>query len=139
VLSLDLSLVEEMVAACLVAWPEEGCGLLGGRPGGEVVACYPTRNAAHSARYYEVDPGDYLRAMRRAETDGLQIIGAFHSHTHTDAYPSPTDISLAVDPDWYYVIVSFKHLLPSMRAYRIRGGKVVEEAIVVSKGSIRIR
>ena len=67
---------------------------------------YPCRNAAESSRVYTVDPRDHLRADRDAEERGLEIIGVMHSHTHTEAYPSPTDVAQAPDPAWHYVIVS---------------------------------
>ena len=63
---------------------------------------------AASARVYTVDPKDHLRADRDAEARGLEIIGVFHSHTHTDAYPSPTDVAQAPDPGWHYVLVSLR-------------------------------
>ena len=81
---------DQMVAHCLAGLPDEACGLLGGDPEtGEVVTCYPTRNLAASAKLYTVDPKDHLRADRDAEAAGNSIIGVFHSHTHTEAYPSP--------------------------------------------------
>ena len=80
---------------------------------GEVSATYPCLNSDRSARTYTVDSRDYLRAMRDAEARGDEIIGVWHSHTHTDAYPSPTDVRQAVDPAWWYVIVSLKHGEPA--------------------------
>ena len=65
---------------------------------GEVSAAYPCENADRSARTYTVDPRDYLRSMRDAESRGDEIIGVWHSHTHTDAYPSPTDVRQASTP-----------------------------------------
>ena len=47
--------------------------------------------------------------MRDAEAHGDEIVGVWHSHTHTDAYPSPTDVRQAVDPAWLYVIVCLRH------------------------------
>jgi len=121
----------EMVAHCLAGLPEEACGLLAAEPGGETVRrCYPTRNSAASAKLYTVDPKDHLLADRHAETHGLEIVGVFHSHTHTDAYPSPTDVAQAPDPTWHYVIVSFRQALPAVRSYRIVDGTVSEEPVV---------
>src|ERR1019366_7517720 len=92
-LSLPRPVHDERVAYCLVGLPDEACGLLGGNPGtGEAVTCYPTRNLAASAKLYTVDPKEHLRADRAAEAAGNSIIGVFHSHTHTEAYPSPTDV-----------------------------------------------
>lgn len=129
----------ELVAHAYDCFPEEMCGLLGGRPpaGGpdHVVAhaevFYPTRNAAESSRVYTVDPKDHLRADRDAEDRGLQLLGVAHSHTHTAAYPSPTDVEQAPDPSWHYVIVSLADDVPSLRSYRIVDGKIAEEEVVV--------
>ena len=99
-LRLPASVYAEIVGHCLGGLPDEACGLLGGDPAsGDVARCYPTRNVAASAKLYTVDPGDHLRADRDAESRGIEIIGVFHSHTHTDAYPSPTDIAQAPDPE----------------------------------------
>ncbi len=123
-----------MVAHCLGAFPEEGCGLLGGDPAtGVVGTCYPTANAAASARIYTVDSRDLLRADRAAEARGESIIGVFHSHTHTDAYPSPTDVDQAPDPSWHYVLVSLRDTVPSVRSYRIVGGEIAEEPVTVAE------
>jgi len=122
-----------MVAHCISGLPEEACGLLAGVPGtADVEACYLTTNAARSARVYEVDPREHLRADRDAERLGLEIIGVFHSHTHTDAYPSPTDIAQAPDPAWHYVIVSLRDSRPVVRSYLIVDGLVLEESVVVT-------
>jgi proteasome lid subunit RPN8/RPN11 len=131
-----LRLTEEvylrMVGHCYDELPLEACGLLGGRPGpGKASLCYPTPNVAHSARIYTVDPKAHLRADRDAEARGLEIMGVFHSHTHTDAYPSPTDVANAVDPGWHYVLVSMRDIAPVVRSFRIIDGKITEEPVVV--------
>lgn len=131
-LTIDRRHWSTMVAHCLRAYPEEGCGLLGGdAAGARVGSCFPTANAASSARVYSVDPRDHLRADRAAEEAGQRIIGVFHSHTHTDAYPSDTDVSQAPDPGWHYVLVSLRDTHPVVRSYRIVGGEVTEEPVRV--------
>ncbi len=123
-----------MAAHCLRAYPEEGCGLLVGVPGtGEVRRVVPTANVAASARVYTVDPRAHLRTERAAEAEGLAVVGVFHSHTHTEAYPSATDVQQAPDPEWHYVLVSLRQELPTVRSYRIRQGEVVEEPVVVTE------
>src|SRR5580700_9673110 len=131
-LSLPKTVHDQMVAHCLTGLPEEACGLLGGDLAtGEAVTCYPTRNLAASAKLYTVDPKEHLRADRAAEEAGLSVIGVFHSHTHTDAYPSPTDVAQAPDPGWHYVLVSLRDTHPVLRSYRILGESVDEEPVVV--------
>jgi proteasome lid subunit RPN8/RPN11 len=131
-LRLPAPVYAEIVGHCLRGLPDEACGLLGGEPAsGDVARCYPTRNLAGSAKLYTVDPGEHLRADRDAESRGIEIMGVFHSHTHTDAYPSPTDIAQAPDPGWHYVIVSLRDSHPTLRSYRILGAVVDEEQVVV--------
>jgi [CysO sulfur-carrier protein]-S-L-cysteine hydrolase len=135
VLVLAKPLWERVVAHCLDWYPLEGCGLLaaGGAAGpadAEVREVYPAANSARSARLYTVEPKDLLRADRAAEEAGLSLVGVWHSHTHTPAYPSPTDVAQAPDPDWHYVLVSLSDGEPVLRSYHIRDGEVAEEPVV---------
>jgi len=134
-LHLARSHLDEMIAHCLGAYPAEGCGLLTGDPAtATVTAVHPAVNLAASARVYTVDPREHLRIDRVAEADGRAVIGVFHSHTHTDAYPSPTDVAQAPDPAWHYVVVSLRHELALVRSYRIADGLIAEETIEASCG-----
>lgn len=134
-LRLPADVLNEMIAHAYDGLPDEACGLLVGRPDdaegeAEVVRFVATRNAAASSKVYTVDPRDHLRADREAEADGYEVIGVMHSHTHTTAYPSPTDVAQAPDPSWHYLIVSLRDIEPSTRSYRIVDGNISEEAIV---------
>jgi proteasome lid subunit RPN8/RPN11 len=121
-----------MVGLAYDSLPDEACGLLGGEPAaGRVDVFYPARNAAGSSKLYTVDPGDHLRADRDAEERGIELIGVMHSHTHTEAYPSPTDVAQAPDPAWHYVIVSLRDEAPTLRSFRIVDGNIAEEPVVV--------
>lgn len=125
----------QMVGHSLDCLPEEACGLLGGRPDGIVEVFRPCANADRSARTYAIDGLDLLRFERELEIGGedLEILGVMHSHTHTDAYPSPTDVErAALLGDWHFLIVSLRHPEPVARSYRIGDGEIVEEAIVVA-------
>ena len=113
--------------------PDEACGLIAGPPGTDrATVFYPCRNAAASSRVYTIDPQDHLRADRDAERRGLEINGVVHSHTHTVAYPSPTDVAQAPDPSWHYVIVSLREPEPVLRSYRIVDGAIAEEPVALS-------
>jgi proteasome lid subunit RPN8/RPN11 len=129
---LPKDLYMEMVAHCLAGLPDEACGLLVGSYGGdEATHLFPTDNAARSAMVYEIDPKDMLRVDREARSLGADIVGVFHSHTHTDAYPSPTDVAQATDPGWHYVLVSLRDIHPVVRSYLIRDGAITEEPVDV--------
>lgn len=148
------SVYHEIVAGCLDAWPLEACGLIAGpgtgngapmpgpegrrhpAPGGDgsadtAVVCYPAINTARSSRVYTVAPQDLLRADRHAEDAGMEILGVWHSHTHTDAWPSPTDVAQAPDPQWHYVVVSLRDVHPVVRSYRITDGRIEEEPLAL--------
>jgi proteasome lid subunit RPN8/RPN11 len=130
VLEISERVHAEMVGHAYDGLPDEACGLLAGRPGSATVhAFYPCRNTAESSRLYTVDPKDHLRAERDAEDRGMEIVGVMHSHTHTEAYPSPTDVAQAPDPQWHYVIVSLKDDAPVLRSYRIVDETVTEEPV----------
>lgn len=132
-LRLSESAYKTMIGHCLDGLPLEACGLLAGHADtAKVTTAYPTGNEAASAKLYVIPPKDMLRVDRAAEADGLEVIGVFHSHTHTDPYPSPTDIENAqAAPDWHYVIVSLRDTAPMARSYRITDGQVTEEFLVV--------
>jgi len=129
------AVLDEIAAVAYAAYPLEGCGLLVGTPGPATTAVVERfvrcRNTAESARVYTVDPLDHLHAERDAEDDGFDIIGVVHSHTHSEPYPSPTDVAQAPDPSWHYVIVGLKREAPEIRDYRIVDGDVTELPITV--------
>ena len=113
------------------------CGLIVGdspaAEGGRALRFEPTRNKAASRYRYEIDPDDLLR-LTIATDDADQAFWAIvHSHTHTPAVPSPTDIGLAFYPDALYLLVSLSDSeadpltgAPSLRAWRIVDGEVHE-------------
>ena len=132
VLRLSGDIYMGMVGHCLAGLPHEACGLLVGPYGGdEADHIFATPNAAASAMIYEIDPKEMLRADRQAQALGFDIMGVFHSHTHTDAYPSPTDVAQALDPGWHYVVVSLRDTHPVVRSYLIADGAVAEELVEV--------
>jgi proteasome lid subunit RPN8/RPN11 len=131
VLNLTISQRDTVVATCIRALPNEGCGLLLGTVDGVVTSVIASPNVADSARIYEIDGRVMLRATRQADDEGVEIIGVFHSHTHSEAYPSPTDVAQAPDPSWHYVLVSLRDVPSVVRSYRIVEGAVGEEDVVV--------
>ncbi len=129
---------QAIVDHCLEGFPCEACGLLVGpidkeyEPMGEISSVHPCRNADESTRTYTVDSRDLLRVTRRAEADGESIVAVWHSHTHTEAYPSETDVRQALDPNWVYALVTLRNPDPELRAYRIRDGQIAEIEVIVS-------
>jgi proteasome lid subunit RPN8/RPN11 len=90
-----------------------------------------SENVLRSAKVYEIDPKVLLRTYRRADEEGIEVLGVFHSHTHSEAYPSPTDIAQAPDSTWHYVLVSLRDVPAVLRSYRIIDGLVSEEQVSI--------
>ena len=109
-------------------FPFEVCGLLGIEADGRI-RHFPIRNAERSMTYYVMDAKQMLRAMREIEDDELELV-IYHSHTHTRAYPSATDIRLAAYPEATYAIVTLQDRdAPDVRAFRILDGEVTEREV----------
>lgn len=128
------SLVDELVAHARSEFPNECCGLLAGT-GGDVTRVLRATNTEGSPFMYVMDTREQLRMMDDIDDAGEDLIGIYHSHTRSAAYPSRTDVELAFYPDALYVIVSLQVSdAPEVRAFRLRrdapeGEQIVEEAI----------
>ena len=134
VLRLDGAAFDAICDLAFREYPLEMCGLiagrpLDGRPGDDAAHFYPCRNTAESAKVYTIDPKDHFRAEMDADDRDWEINGVVHSHTHSEPYPSPTDVAQAPDPSWHYVIVSLKRDAPELRSYRIVDGQITEEPV----------
>ena len=131
-LTLDRSYVDEMIAHAREDAPNECCGIIAADDGA-AKKLYRAVNAEASPYRYNVDPKDLLRIYHDLDDRGWDVMVIYHSHTHTEAYPSPTDTRLAAWPDAYYVIVSLEdEANPVVRAFRITDGEVAEEELVVA-------
>ncbi|HET6776404.1 MAG TPA: M67 family metallopeptidase [Actinomycetota bacterium] len=123
---------DAMVAHALDGLPNEACGLLAGSDG-RVEHFFPMANADRSALTYTLDPKEHLRVEDEIWDKGWSVVGIFHSHTTSQAYPSPTDTSKAGGyPDAAYMILSLADRSnPSLRAFTIRRGEVEEEEVKI--------
>jgi proteasome lid subunit RPN8/RPN11 len=143
--ALPATMVQALIDHARAGYPNEACGLIIGdraaADGGVAVRFEPTRNAAASPYRYEIHPDDLYRLTIATDDADEVFWGIVHSHTHTPAVPSPTDVGLALYPDALFVLVSLSddeaaHSTgtPSVRAWRIVEGSVHEVAIDVVEG-----
>lgn len=131
-LHLPLDAYQAMIGHAYDGLPLEACGLLGGDLAtGVADRFYPTGNEAASSKLYTIPAKQLLRADREAEDRGGEIIGVMHSHTHTESWPSPTDIQTALEPSWHYIIVSLKRPEPVLRSFRIVDGEISEDVVAI--------
>jgi proteasome lid subunit RPN8/RPN11 len=138
-LRLPQAMVDEMVAHAVADLPNECCGIISGA-NGEAQQLYRTRNSEGSPFRYNIDAQDLLQVHKDLWAHDWDVLVIYHSHVASEAYPSPTDVRLAVMegpggeveryPGAYYVLVSLKDRdAPSVRAFQIQGGEVTEQPI----------
>ena len=127
---LSAEMVDEILAHCREGLPNEACGLLAGRAD-QVQRVHLLANVDPSPTSYTIDPAGHFAALQEAEGKGWDLIGAFHSHTHAPAYPSPTDVVGAAEPDWTWLVVGPMDAEPEIRAFRIQDQEVVERELTV--------
>jgi proteasome lid subunit RPN8/RPN11 len=103
---------ETMVAHAQSTFPDECCGVMVGTIDGDsklVTAAIGLENAYKGKQEdrYEIRPEDLLAADKNARSQGLDLIGIFHSHPDCDAYFSKTDLENSCP--WYsFVVLSIK-------------------------------
>ncbi|HZD73641.1 MAG TPA: M67 family metallopeptidase [Actinomycetota bacterium] len=130
--AIDQQSYQTLVAHARTEYPNEACALLGGHDH-SVAKVYALPNAEASPTFYVVEPKAQLQAMNEMDELGMELVGIFHSHTFTEAYPSRTDIELAGYPDATYLILSLADLeAPKLRGFTIRDGQVREIEVRVA-------
>jgi proteasome lid subunit RPN8/RPN11 len=132
-MKVSKQLIDEMVAHAREDLPNECCGMIGGRDG---VASRVVRvkNAAASPLRYEMDAQGQYDALKAIEGAGEELIGIYHSHTRSAAYPSQTDVNEArMWPEQAYVIVSLENEeTPDVKAYDLADLKIADVELDVA-------
>lgn len=124
------SQIDQMIAHAEADVPNECCGLVAAKDG-VATTVHRAINAAASPLRYEIDSQDYLRIYKLIDAAGEDVGAIYHSHTRSAAYPSQTDINLALWPEALYIIVSLAAGEPDVKAFRIVDRKVEEVALEV--------
>ena len=87
------------------------------------------RRAAGCGGAWRQRGGDHL-----VEGDADEVFWAIvHSHVRSPAYPSPTDVGLALYPDAIYLLVSLAEEEPALGAFRIVEGEIHRIEILVGE------
>jgi proteasome lid subunit RPN8/RPN11 len=129
---LDGVFSKEIVAQALREFPNECCGVIAAK-GGVPVKVFPMTNADASPVTYRLDGKEQLRVFNELDERGWDLWAIYHSHTHSEAYPSETDVRLAFYPDTRYILVSLQdRSSPVIRSFRIVDGEVSEEELALA-------
>jgi proteasome lid subunit RPN8/RPN11 len=138
-LEIDRGFFDEMVEHGLAEFPNEACGLLAGKEG-RPVKFFPMTNRDASSSTYQLDPEEHLRVDAEIDEQHWELLAIFHTHTHSEAYPSPTDQEKAfwlggrelAFPGVCYLILSLTDRAnPELRGFRIEKDRAVDEVPLV--------
>jgi [CysO sulfur-carrier protein]-S-L-cysteine hydrolase len=139
------AIFDELIAHAREEVPNEACGLIGGADD-RAQTVYRARNAEASPLRYNLDPKDQFRIMSEIEERGEELAAIYHSHTASPAYPSQTDINLALMdrrengevvgqeplfPGVIYLIASLAEDEAPLRGFRIDEDGVTEVELTV--------
>jgi proteasome lid subunit RPN8/RPN11 len=137
-LHIDEQYAKEMVAHALKEDPNECCGILAGKDG-QVLELYSVTNVEASPYRYKMDPQEQFKVDLEIGDSGWDIIAFYHSHTHSEAYPSDTDVRMATWQDGTSLWPGVRYILislldkenPPIRAFHIEDGSITEEAVII--------
>lgn len=136
-LILKRHLADEIISHCEKEFPNEACGILAGKNGrvsGErsrtVERVYEMANADASPSTFLMEPKEQLKVMKEIRNSGIEMIGIYHSHVASQAYPSIHDVKLALYPEVSYAIISLEdRKAPVIRSFKIQEGNIEEEDV----------
>jgi proteasome lid subunit RPN8/RPN11 len=121
-----------MIAHMKAGYPNEACGILGGKTASDITHFYAMNNMDLSAISYFMDPKEQLLVFKKMRNESVEMRGIVHSHVASEAYPSQKDVRLAFYPDVSYLIVSLSDMdNPVLRSFKIVDEQVTEEDITI--------
>ena len=133
---IERALLEEIVAHAREEYDAECCGMVAyandteGPP--RAVRVHRATNIFTSRKRFEIDGREVLHTMNEFEDEGWELGAIYHSHTHTEPFPSQTDINFAANwPGLEWVIVGLGGDQPHVRCFQIEGGEVREVPLEV--------
>ncbi len=130
---LDDVFFKEIVEQALREFPNECCGVIAANGDGTPTKLFAMKNADASPVTYRLDGREQLKVFDEMDERGWELWAIYHSHTHSEPYPSETDRRLAFYPEARYLLLGLADRdNPEMRSFFIRDGEVEEEELIVS-------
>jgi [CysO sulfur-carrier protein]-S-L-cysteine hydrolase len=130
-IELPEAFYQDIVAQAREEYPNEACGLIASEAG-VPVRLIRMRNADESPVTYRLDPKEQLEVFNEMDDRGWDLFAIYHSHTGSEAYPSPTDVRLAFYPEASYLLLSLSDEEPVLRGFRILDGEITEHEVRVA-------
>jgi proteasome lid subunit RPN8/RPN11 len=135
-LTISRTLMDQVLAHARADHPDEACGVIAGPAGSDQPERFVAMtNAERSPTFYRFDSMEQLAVWREMDDRDEEPVVIYHSHTATEAYPSRTDISYAMEPGAHYLLVSTREPdTAEIRSFRIADGVVTEEEVRLTDG-----
>lgn len=124
-------MLDEVTAHAHDTLPAECCGVLIGRSD-DIVEAVRARNLSNDPNRYLLDPQDHIGARRSARERGLEVVGFYHSHTHSEPEPSIADLAEASYPGHLYLIVRPLTEGAKVRAFRFEREAFLEVEFITA-------
>jgi [CysO sulfur-carrier protein]-S-L-cysteine hydrolase len=129
---LDGVFYKEIVEQGLREFPNECCGVVASADG-VPVKVFAMTNADASPATYRLDGREQLRVFDEIDEQGWDLWAIYHSHTHSEAYPSETDLRLAFYPEARYILLGLADREdPQMRSFTIVDGEITERELTIT-------
>lgn len=131
-ISIPKNIFNQIIGHSKKESPNEACGILAAREG-KIEKVYEMTNIDKSPSTFFMESQEQLKVMKEIRNLGWEMIGIYHSHVASQAYPSSHDVELALYPEASYVIVSLKDMNnPVIRSFKIKEGKISEEEVRIT-------
>ena len=126
---------EKIIAHAKANLPEEACGLIAGSKDGDIKKIekvYLLTNIDHTNEHFSMDPREQLAAVKDMRSNGLTMLGNWHSHPESPSRPSEEDKRLAYDSKASYMILSLMDREnPVLNSFRIEGSNAEKENLII--------
>ncbi len=129
-LAIKKNFLDEIISHAREEFPNEACGILGGKDK-RVSKVFRMTNSEKSPMRYLMDPKEQFKVIKQMRSEELEMVAIYHSHPNVRPCPSSHDVELAFYPDSFYVIISIISGIPEVRAFKIVNGVIREEEIKV--------
>jgi proteasome lid subunit RPN8/RPN11 len=122
--------LDDVMAHARQEAPRECCGILIGSAA-TISESARARNLAEGTTRFLIDPQDHVSALRRVRRTGLDVVGFYHSHPQSRAYPSETDVAESGYAGMMHLIVGVADGAPEARLFVIAGPTIEEVPLLV--------
>lgn len=124
--------IDQILDQAKKGYPKEVCGIIAGKDG-VTAKIYEMKNIAETPEtFYFMESEEQFKVLKDMRNSGMEMLGIYHSHPVSRAYPSDEDCRMCFYPDVFYMIVSLKNFKePEIGIFKVNGNKITEERVAI--------